>query len=92
MNVISQYLGYGFRILAFVLFVYLALITLDLAHHLYGGWGYIVGILTLPLAVPVAIVYQGITSGAWINVLELLILMPALWMVGKVLIRAGRRA
>ncbi len=90
MNVIFQLLGYSFRLLAILLGFYLALPALDLAHRLYGVWGYIVGILLLPLTVPAALIYQGVVSNAWIGLLELLILMPLLWIVGSILIRRGR--
>jgi hypothetical protein len=91
MNVIFQYLGYAFRLLAVILGFYLALIALDLAHHLYGGWGYVVGILLLPLTVPAALFYQGYTTGAWMNLVELLVPLPFLWVVGGILIRRGRK-
>ena len=90
MKVISQFLGYGFRLLAIILGIYLALNALDLAHHLYGTWGYVVGIVVLPLTVPAALFYQGISSGAWTNLVGLLILMPLLWVAGSALIRWGR--
>ncbi|HEY0256979.1 MAG TPA: hypothetical protein VGC39_06020 [Candidatus Methylacidiphilales bacterium] len=90
MKVISQMLGYSFRILAVFLGCYLALMALDLVHHRYGIWGYIVGILILPITVPAALVYQGFVFGIWINLLGLLILMPLLWKVGSILIRRGR--
>lgn len=91
MNVISQYLGYSFRLLSFILGVYLALIALDVACVRYGVWGYIVGLLTLPLAVPAALVYQAFTEGKWIDLIGLFIGMPLLWIVGSALVRRGRR-
>jgi hypothetical protein len=90
MKVISQFLGYSFRLLAILLGGYLALMALDLVRHLYGIWGYVVGILIIPITVPAALFYQGFVFGTWINLLGLLILMPLLWKVGSILIHRGR--
>jgi hypothetical protein len=89
-KVISQYLGYSFRLLSIFLIIYLGWNGVHLAHHLYGVPGLIVGVLLLPLTFLAAPVYQGFVLGTWSSLLGLLIAMPFFWMAGSLLIRWGR--
>jgi hypothetical protein len=90
MKVASQYFGYAFKLLAFVLCVYFSVISLNWIHHIYGAWGYVVGLLLLPILVPGYLFYQAFAMGLWINLVGLLVLVPLLWKTGTGLIRWGR--
>ena len=89
MKLLSKIIGNIIRVFAFLVLLVTALRALIILNFMLGFVGLFLGIITLPLSVPITCIYDGIHFHHWITALLFFIGFPLIMGVAALFLHWG---